>query len=345
MTIDTINKSPADYGFRMPAEWEPHERTWMMWPCRAVVWPNINKTKKEYVKVAQAIREFEPLTMVVNPEDESEAREMLGNNIDILVAPIDDSWARDAGPNFLINDKGQLAGSAWTFNAWGESYATFDNDNAIGEKILASTGAAAFISTLIAEGGGVLVDGEGTVITSETCFLNPNRNPGWTKGEVEKELLRTLGASKVIWVPGNADEDETNGHIDGLAQYIRPGVVLAEVTYDMEHPWYDIMQDNIRALSGQTDAKGRPIDIVYIEDAHGCKTIGETFCTSYLNSLIVNGAVIMPKYGVPADERARAVYQGLFPDRKIVQLEINNIAVGGGGIHCITQQQPKTVNK
>jgi agmatine deiminase len=343
MTIDTINKSPADYSFRMPAEWEPHERTWMMWPCRAVVWPDLKATRRDYTKVAKAIREFEPVTMVVNPEDEQDARKMLGANIDIFVADIDDSWARDAGPNFLINDKGQLAGSAWTFNAWGNTYPTFKNDNAVGEKILAHADAAAFVSTLVAEGGGVLVDGEGTVITSETCFLNPNRNPGWTKGEVERELLRTLGASKVIWLPGNADEDETNGHIDGLAQYIRPGVVLAEVTYDMEHPWYDIMQDNILALSGQTDAKGRPIDIVYIEDAHGCKTVGDKFCTSYLNSLIVNGAVIMPKYGVPADDRARAVYQGLFPERKIIQLEINNIAVGGGGIHCITQQQPKVI--
>lgn len=341
MSINTINKSPSDYGFRMPAEWEEHERTWMMWPCRECVWPDMAGTKADYVKVAHAIREFEPLTMVVNPKDENEARELLGENIDILIAEIDDSWARDAGPNFLVNDKGQLAGSVWNFNAWGETYQGFDNDNAVGGKILKSAGAAAFVSELTAEGGGVLVDGEGTVITTETCFLNPNRNPGWTKAEIEAELLRTLGASKVIWLPGNPDEDETNGHIDGLAQYVRAGVVLAEVTHDLEHPWYDIMQDNIEALKGQTDAKGRPIDIVFIEDGHGCDAIGDKFCTSYLNSLIVNGALIMPKYGVPADERARKVYQKLFPERKIVQLEINNIALGGGGIHCITQQQPK----
>lgn len=341
MTIDTINKSPADYGFRMPAEWEPHERTWMMWPSRQGMWDDIKATKRDYTAVAKAIREFEPLTMVVNAVDETEARQMLGSEIDILVAAIDDSWARDSAPNFLINETGQLAGSAWRFNAWGETYQSFDNDNAIGEKILAAAGAAAFVSRLIAEGGSVLVDGEGTVITTETCLLNPNRNPGWTKREVEQELLRTLGASKVIWLPGNPDEDETNGHIDGLAQFIRPGVVLAEITYDIDHPWYDIIHDNIDALKGQVDAKGREIDIVFIEDAHGCNTVGDKFCTSYLNSLIVNGGVIMPKYNVPADERARAVYQNLFPDRKVVQLSINNIAVGGGGIHCITQQQPK----
>lgn len=341
MTIDTTNKSPADYGFRMPAEWEEHERTWMMWPSRKSMWDNINATKQDYTSVAKAIREFEPLTMVVNAEDEQEARDMLGKDIDILVAAIDDSWARDAAPNFLINDNGQLAGSSWTFNAWGETYPNFHNDNAIGVKILETANASAFVSNLIAEGGSVLVDGDGTVITTETCLLNPNRNPGWTKNEVEKELLRTLGATKVIWLPGNPDECETNGHIDGLAQFVRPGVVLAEITYDIEHPWYDIIHDNIEALKGQTDAKGREIDIVYIEDAYGCETIGDKFCTSYLNSLIVNGGIIMPKYGIPADERARNVYQSLFPDRKIVQLAINHIAVGGGGIHCITQQQPK----
>ncbi|MCP3676006.1 MAG: agmatine deiminase family protein, partial [Gammaproteobacteria bacterium] len=314
MSIDTINKSPSDYGFRMPAEWEPHERTWMMWPCRAEVWGDMAATKADYVKVAQAIREFEALTMVVNPEDEQEARKLLGSEIDILVAPIDDSWARDAAPNFLINDKGQLAGSAWQFNAWGETYVGYDNDNAVGEQILESAGAAVFVSELVGEGGAVLTDGEGTILTTETCLLNPNRNPGWTKNEVEQELLRTLGAKKVIWMPGNADEDETNGHVDGLAQFIRPGVVLAEISYDMEHPWYDIMQDNINSLRGQTDAKGRELDLVFIEDAHGCDTIGEKFCTSYINSLICNGGVLIPKYGIDADDRAVAVYQRLFPE-------------------------------
>ena len=341
MTIDTINKSPADYGFRMPAEWEPHERCWLMWPSRGAMWNNPEGTKSDYVKVANAIREFEPVTMVVSPEHHDEARELLGPEIDLMVAPIDDSWARDAGPNFLINDQGQLAGSTWGFNAWGGNYPDYNNDNAVGERILKHAGAAVFDSELIAEGGGVIVDGEGTVITSESCFLNTNRNPGWTRAEVEQELLRTLGASKLIWLPGNPDEKETNGHIDGFAQFVRPGVVLMETSYDLTNPWFDIMQDNINALRGQTDAKGRNIDMAFIEDAYGCKTSGQKFCTSYINSLLCNGGLIMPKYGIDTDERVKAVYQKLFPERRIVQISIDNIVTGGGGIHCITQQQPK----
>jgi len=185
------------------------------------------------------------------------------------------------------------------------------------------------------------VDGQGTIITTESCFLHTNRNPGWTRQEVEAELKRTLGGNKVIWLPGNDKETETNGHVDGIAQFVRPGVVLMETSFDSSHPWYDILQRNIRALQGQTDARGRPIDIVLIEDGYGAEPLNDRFCLSYVNTYLANGAVIMPRYGIDADERARAVYQRLFPKHDIVQLDICGVAVGGGGIHCITQQQPK----
>jgi len=339
---NTVNKSDARaQGFRMPAEWVEHERTWMMWPTRKECWPDMALTKKSFVGVAQAIIKFEPVTVVVSPEDENEARTALPDQVELLITKIDDSWCRDAGPNFLLNDQGELAGSTFEFNAWGENYFPYDNDNKVGATILETQGAHNFVSELVAEGGGVLVDGEGTIITTESCFLHTNRNPGWTKGEVEEELLRTLGGEKVIWLPGNDAEVETNGHVDGIGQYVRPGVVLMETTFDMEHPWYEDLKLNIEAMQGQTDAKGRTIDIVLIEDAHGCKVTGERYCASYLNSYLVNGAVIMPKYGVPADERAQAVYRRLFPNREIVAIDIDGVAMGGGGIHCITQQQPK----
>lgn len=341
--IKSVSESPVDQGFYMPAEWHEHERCWMMWPSRNGFWDDMARAKASFVDVARVIREYEPVTVVVSPHDRAEAQQMLGAGIDILECPIDDSWARDAGPNFLINDKGQLAGSAWQFNAWGGKYLPHHNDNAVGEAILNHAGATIYLSDLVAEGGGVTVDGEGTVITTESCFLHTNRNPGWSKKEVEAELCRTLGASKVIWLPGNDDETETNGHVDGLAQFVRPGVVLMEISYDPTHPWYDIMKTNIEALEGQTDAKGRPIDIVLIEDAYGCEALNDRFCTSYINSYLANGAVIMPKYGIAADDRAKAVYAKLFPDYRIVQVNIDGIAVGGGGIHCITQQQPKTI--
>ena len=345
-THNTSNKtkqSPALQGFAMPGEWAPHERTWMMWPTRESVWPDMNATKKSYVDVAHAIVKFEPVTMVVSPQHEQQARNLLGPDIDIFVCEINDSWARDAGPNFLINEQGQLAGAAFSFNAWGEHYLPYAQDAQLGQHILHSLNLQKRVSQLVAEGGAITVDGEGTIITTESCLLHTNRNPGWSKKQVSDELCRLLGASKVIWLPGNDDEVETNGHVDGIAQFIRPGLVLMETSFDPEHPWYETFKENIAALEGQTDAKGRTLDICFIEDGYGCKPLNDKFCTSYINSYLVNGAVIMPKYNIAADERAAAVYRRLYPEREIVQINIDGIAVGGGGIHCITQQQPKAV--
>ena len=213
--------SPRSLGYRMPAEYAPHKRTWMMWPTRAEVWPDMSATKRDYVKVARAIAEFEPLCMAVCPEDAAEARAMLGNGIELFEVPLDDSWARDAGPNFVVDGKGGKAASLFTFSAWGHKYAPFDKDAAFGAAVAARERMPVFKSPLLAEGGGVTVDGEGTIITTDTCFLNKNRNPSWTREEVTRELLETLGGEKVIWLPGNADETETDGHVDGIAEVIR----------------------------------------------------------------------------------------------------------------------------
>jgi len=333
--------SAQSQGYQMPAEWSEHARTWMMWPSRKEVWSDLKETKRNYVDVAKAIAQFEPVTMLVSPEDQAEAEEMLGHGIDIMVCPINDSWARDAGPNFLLGKEGELGGAAFRFNAWGEQYQPYEADARVAERVMGREQARVWVSELVAEGGAISVDGEGTLITTESCLLHTNRNPGWTKQEVTDELCRVLGVEKVIWLPGNDDETETNGHVDGIAQFVKPGVVLMETTFNTEHPWYDMFQKNIQALKGETDAKGRPLDVCLIEDGFGCDVRSEKFCTSYINSYLVNGAVIMPKYDIATDARAAAVYQKLYPNREIVQVKIDAIAEGGGGIHCITQQQPK----
>jgi len=263
----------------------------------------------------------------------------LGSDIACVEMPIDDGWFRDNGPNFLINGQGDVAAACFAFNAWGGNYEPFEDDAQAGPRLLSQLELQMYQSRMTAEGGGITVDGEGTLITTETCFLNPNRNPGWSKGEVEAELCRMLGVTKVIWIPGDPDEDETNGHVDGLAAFVGPGRVLVEAAFDRAHPRYDVLMENRRALEGQTDAKGRLLDLIFIEDAWQCVE-GDRFCASYINSYIANGAVIMPSYGLPGDDRAKAVYQQLFPQREVVSLRIDNIAPGGGGIHCITQQQP-----
>ncbi len=329
-------------GYRMPAEWTEHERCWMAWPSRPVVWgDNYQKTKQAYVNVAHAIRRFEPVSMLVCPEDETEARSMLGADIDIVPMKIDDSWMRDTGPCFLLNDEGKLAGADLVFNSWGGDYHPYDSDAAIAGNILKKLGVPRVTTKLTGEGGGICVDGEGTILTTETCLLNTNRNPGWTKREVEEELKRVLGGEKVIWLPGNKAETETNGHVDGIAAFVKPGVVLFEINPDPFDPMSAIVQENLKALEGATDAKGRELDILFIEEAYDACVRGEKFCQSYINFYFANGGIVMPSYGIGADDRARAVFEKLFPEREIVQVRIDDVAIGGGGIHCITQQQPK----
>lgn len=334
-------KNPADFGFYMPAEWTPHSCTWMAWPCRDGLWPDYAAAQQGYADVANAIAAFEPVKMLAPAEKLAAARAYLTDNVELIEMPIDDSWARDSGPNFLVNDKGELAGSVWQFNAWGGKYSPFDQDALMGERILELAGARQFHSTLFAEGGGISVDGEGTVITTDSCFPNKNRNPDWSKEQIEAELCRTLGAEKVIWLPGDVDETETDGHVDGAAAFVKPGVVLIEVNPDSTDPHYEVTQENLEAMRNQVDAKGRAIEIEFINEASYKPGEWNEGCSSYVNSYLCNGAVIVPGYDFQRDEEAVATYQRLYPDREIVQVQINSIAVGGGGVHCITQQQPQ----
>lgn len=332
--------TPREVGFRMPAEWERHERTWMMWPARRKLWPDLQGTKRAYAAVAHAIREFEPVTVAACPGDVGEARRMLGSDVDVIHIPVNDSWARDAGPCFLVDDQGDLAGVNFAFNAWGAKYAPYDNDDAFSHAVLAHLGVRSFTSRLTAEGGGISVDGEGTVLTTESCFPNANRNPRWSRDQIEAELKAMLGADKVIWLPGNRMETETDGHVDGIAVFAKPGVVLIEKPEASDGPVREIMQANIDAISGQSDAVGRPIELVFIGEAADAPSKSAHFCRSFVNSYFTNGGLIMPRYGTASDAAALGVLGDLFPDRRIVQVPIDEIAVGGGGIHCITQQQP-----
>ena len=186
----------------------------------------------------------------------------------------------------------------------------------------------------------ITVDGEGTVITTESCFLNKNRNPGWSKQEIEAELCRTLGTEKVIWIPGDVKETETDGHIDGIAAFVEPGVVLVEVNPDKTDPHYSVGQENMAALKDQTDARGRKLQLEFIDEGIYHKDVWNGGCSSYINSYLANGAVIVPGYEYDRDQAAVETYRRLYPEKEVVQVQINNIAVGGGGVHCITQQQP-----
>ncbi len=336
-------KDPRDLGLFMPGEWEKHTCCWMAWPARVDLWPNIEATKKAYADVANTIAEFEPVNLLVLPSMLDDARAYLSKNVEIIEMSIDDSWTRDSGPNFLINDSGLLAGSTWEFNAWGDKFRPYDQDALMGSRILDWVGVDEYTSTMIAEGGGITVDGEGTVITTESCFPNKNRNPHLTKKEIESELCRTLGASKVIWIPGDPNETGTDGHIDGIAAFIEPGRILVEISPDSSDPHYRVGQNNVKALKNIKDAKGRALEIDFIyEGDYSVLEFDE--CRSYINSYLANGAVIVPGYNHERDHLAVETYQKIYPDREVVQIQISDIAIGGGGIHCITQQQPNITN-
>lgn len=324
----------------MPAEWTPHERCWMAWPTREGMWPDAEGTRRNYAAVAHAIARFEPVTMLASPAHVPQARNYLGDDIDIFEVPIDDSWARDSGPNFVVSDQGDLAGVCYRFNAWGEKYQPYDQDAKMAERILERIGVTAIKSNLIAEGGGICVDGEGTLLTTDTCFPNANRNPDLSRQAIEDELKLTLGVRKVIWLPGDPLDDETDGHVDGIASFAEPGKIIVASTdnpNDPRKPFFDSLKIQ---LAQETDARGRSFELLELPEAPEECVIGDRFCLSYVNFYYANGAVIAPSYDDHTDGQVRERLQSYFPEREIVLVPIKDIAIGGGGIHCITQQQP-----
>jgi len=323
----------------MPPEWAPHDRCWMAWPCRDIVWSDHTATARAYAAVAHAIARFEPVTMLVPPHALDTARNMLGSDVDIFEVPIDDSWARDSGPNFVVTDSGDLAGVCFTFNAWGGKYEPYDQDALMAERILERLGVPAIRSSMVAEGGGLCVDGEGTLLTTDTCFPNANRNPNWTRDQIDNELKRTLGVEKVIWLPGDPLDEETDGHVDSIAAFARPGTVIIEEAEDGDprKPFFDSVRV---VLENETDAHGRSFELVGLPEADESVYRGERYCPSYVNFYIATGGIIAPSYGIATDDLVRERLQSCFPGREVVTVPIDAIAEGGGGIHCITQQQP-----
>ncbi len=338
---NTMNELQEEVTFRKPAEFERHERTWMVWPHRKDQYEaRLEPMQDEYVKIVEAISQFEPVTVVAHPDHADTARNRLGNLADVVSMPIDDFWARDSGPSFVVGQNGELAGVNWHFNAWGGKHAPWDEDDKFAGRILQRENAAIRNSWLTTEGGSFALDGDGTLIITETSILNPNRNPGVNKALAESELKAMLGVEKVVWLPGDPMDKETDGHIDGMCAFVSPGVVLFESNPNPSDPHYRILKENLACLRGQTDAKGRAFEIIPLEEAVEAVVTSASFCRSYINFYIANGGVIVPGYGIPGDAKALATIQAAYPDRKVVMVQVNAIAAGGGAIHCITQEQP-----
>ncbi len=339
--------TPADRGLFMPAEWHPHDRCWMAWPCRVELWGDrLEAARAAYAKVASAIAEFEPVTMIANPENVAEVSLHCGPGIACLPMPHDDSWIRDNGPSFVIDGKGAIAGIDWRFNAWGEKIHPYDRDAAVAAAVLEHLDIAREAAPLVLEGGSIHVDGEGSLLTTEECLLNPNRNPDLGRDEIEALLCAYLGVRQVIWLGRGLEQDETDGHIDNLACFVRPGVVLALTSDDPEDGNHAALQDNLNRLRAATDAKGRALEVIEVlQPARGEDDDGLRLGKSYVNFYIANGGVVMPSFEDGKDAAARDTIIACFPGREVRQVPALDIVHGGGGIHCITQQQPKAVVK
>ncbi|KAA0681343.1 agmatine/peptidylarginine deiminase [Roseomonas genomospecies 6] len=334
--------TPAAEGFTMPGEWDRHTRCWMAWPCRPETWPDgaFDAAAAAYTDVARAISRFEPVTMVCDPADVADASLACGPGVEILPLPISDSWIRDTGPSFVTDGKGQLAGVHWRFNAWGGNYPECAKDQEVGRLMLEHLGLRRFEAPLVMEGGSFHVDGEGTLLTTEQCLLNPNRNPNLGKAEIEELLREHLGISTVIWLGEGYQDDETDGHIDEIALFVKPGVVMAITTDDPCDANFKAFQDNLDRLKRARDAQGRELEVIPVRQPARRDENGVRLTLSYTNLYIANGGIVMPAFEDPADDEAFRVMRRAFPDREVVQIPALDIVRGGGGIHCITQQQP-----
>jgi agmatine deiminase len=338
----------AQMGFRMPAEWEKRARTFMEWPVREEIWPDgILEAKIGYANVAKTIAEFEEVVMIVRPELVDEVRRMCGDTITLLPMEHDDSWMRDNGPTFVINPQGEVAAVNWKFNAWGDKYKPYDKDNEVAGKVLKLYNIPRFDAPMVLEGGSIHVDGEGTLITTEECLLNKNRNPELNKNDIEKYLAQYLAVQKVIWLKEGLYGDETDGHVDNVACFAKPGVIVMQVSSDKLHPNYSRSQENLRLLKDVVDANGRVLEVVTIEQPPARQVHGKQLTLSYLNYYPVRGGVIVPVFGGDAeksDQAAIRVLQQLYSDRRIMPVDGIPVIKGGGNVHCITQQMPAGVS-
>ncbi len=347
----------------MPGEFEPHCGCWIAWPERSDNWRlDAAPAQEAYAAVAEAIAVSEPVTVGVSDAQFERARSMLSSSVRVVELSTDDAWIRDTGPSFLLDAEGRKRGVDWRFNAWGGLdgglYSSWDRDERVAAKVLEIERAQRYRAPIVLEGGSIHVDGEGTVLTTEECLLNPNRNPACSREQIEQALLDYLGASKVVWLGRGVYQDETDGHVDNLACFARPGQVLLTWTEDESDPQHAISRDAAERLQISSDAQGRPFEVIRlpapdpltiteqeadgIEPAPGTlpRRAGDRMAASYANFYIGNSRIVFPLLDERHDDQAAELLRDCFPGREVVGIPAREILLGGGNIHCITQQVP-----
>jgi agmatine deiminase len=368
IALRTLKSTPAKDGFRMPAEFERHSGCWMLWPERTDNWRDGAKpAQAAFAAVAAAIATAEPVNVGVSAAQYQNARARLPAKVRVVELSSNDAWMRDCGPTFVVDGKGRRRGVDWTFNAWGGLhgglYFPWDRDDEVAQKVLEIEHADRYRAPLVLEGGAIHVDGEGTCLTTEECLLNPNRNPHLSRAQVEEQLRRYLGVSTVIWLGRGVYQDETGGHIDELACFTSPGNVALTWTDDVKDPQFEISQDAYQRLRRARDARGRRLNVHKIQqpgplymtagEAQGidarfgthARRAGDRLPASYINFYIANRCVVMPLYDKRRDAAAMRTLKRLFPTREVLGVQTREILLGGGNIHCITQQVPRAAGR
>jgi agmatine deiminase len=343
--LDADDPCPARDGFAMPAEWAQHTRTWMCWPCRTEVWggpEGLLRAKQAVARVARAISSFEPVVMAVRAQDIAEPKLACAGRIETFEAALDDSWARDIGPTFLADAEGRKAAVQWQFNAWGNKYHPYADDAGFAARAAHAVDTLTYFAPLVCEGGAIHSDGEGTLLTTEQCLLNENRNPHLSRQQIEERLALFTGARRIIWLGGGFSDEETDGHVDNIVCFAGVGRVIVGVPSSRSHPDYEPVMDVLFQLNNARDAQGRKLEVVEIEQPRIERRNwqGRLLQASYVNFYLPNDGIVMPSFDDHNDERARGVIADCFPGRDILQVDALDIVQGGGGIHCITQQEP-----
>jgi agmatine deiminase len=360
----TLASTPAADGFHMPAEFAPHRGCWLLWPERPDNWrEGARPAQRAFAQVALAIAQFEPVTVGVSPAHFLVARSLLDERIRLVEMAHDDAWMRDVGPTCVLDRRGEVRGVDWRFNAWGGLsgglYFPWDQDDLVARKVLEIEGFARYRAPLINEGGAIHVDGQGTALVTEECLLNGNRNPELSRQQIELALRDYLGVSVVIWLGRGVCNDETGGHIDNLACFVRPGAVCLNWSDRRRDPQHAISQDAWERLHDARDARGRRLEVTRLpmpgplrltaREAAGIVTgegakvrrAGERLAGSYVNFYIANGGIVMPLLDARTDQSAAQRLKRLFPGRRVAGVPARDILLGGGNIHCITQQIPQ----
>ena len=347
--MPAATQTPAALGFAMPAEWEPQEAVWLSWPRNRRTWPGgFRPIPATFAVVAREISLREKVRINLAARHQRSARALVARagadmaNVEFFDHPTNDAWCRDHGPIFIRNaSTGEVALTDWVFNAWGGKYAPFDLDNRIPRRIGRALGLRRFPSAMVLEGGSIDVNGRGLLLTTESCLLNPNRNPGLTRGSIERALGDFLGARTVLWLGGGIRGDDTDGHVDDLARFFSEAGVVAAVERGGRGPNHRALAENLERLRSLRTPGGRRLRVVELPMPAPRMRRGQMLPATYANFLVINGAVLVPSFRQPRrDREAQEVLASCFPGRRIVPIDCLELVRGLGTLHCISQQQP-----